>query len=502
MKVSPTWIKACETYVNITEKQVIEFIKFCPICDTENPIIKPLAGAKKPILSELFRDIFQVDLIDMRKSRKKNIHGVMMRWLMTVKDHLTGYSMFWCLPRKRPKCVAAALDYLFGLVGFPSIFHTDNGSEFTAKEILQLLKELCPSILTVTGRPRKPSDQGSVENMHKLAKRILHGIEQEERSKGRVPNWTRLLGRMMGVVNSQKQKGANAVSAYDAVFGMPFSGNSDVLSEPANVRACETIEQRLKLANSARFEQMAREHCEIDSEKKALSFDEEVYWETSSIEGDPISDDDDNDECEIIRPDAVKPDRRHRYTIDQAWRSDQLQKPRTLAFDNKTFNFVFATLLCDCCFLGSSALWFGDGDYLNQLCHTKREFETDFIGTFCDLVAHTAHDLDIQVVHCQNPGQALQQDECQQLHVGAKTVVSVLHGIGHFSVLELTLGMRSIMIYDGLNYSLTTWFKHVFYILKRCQLIPIETVFAHPTICDDKCDFQFGEVTWTLSAGE
>jgi len=58
------------------------------------------------------------------------------------------------------------------------------------------------------------------------------------------------------------------------------------------------------------------------------------------------------------------------------------------------------------------------------------------------------------------------------------------------------------VICDGLNYSLTTWFKHVFYILKRCQLIPIETVFAHPTICDDKCDFQFGEVTWTLSAGE
>jgi len=110
------------------------------------------------------------------------------------------------LPRKRPKYVAAALDYLFGLVGFSSIFHTDNGSEFTAKEILQLLKELCPSILTVTGRPRKPSDQGSVENMNKLAKRILHSVEQEEKSKGRVPNWTRLLGRMMGVVNSQKHR--------------------------------------------------------------------------------------------------------------------------------------------------------------------------------------------------------------------------------------------------------------------------------------------------------
>jgi len=58
------------------------------------------------------------------------------------------------------------------------------------------------------------------------------------------------------------------------------------------------------------------------------------------------------------------------------------------------------------------------------------------------------------------------------------------------------------LIYDGLSYSLTTWFKHVFYILKRCQLIPIETAFVHPTIHNGQCDFQFGDATWTLSAGD
>ena len=149
--------------------------------------------------------------------------------------------------------------------------------------------------------------------MNKLAKRILHSIEQEERLKGRIPNWTRLLGRMMGAANSQKQKGANDVAAYDAVFGMSHSGHQDALSEPAVLRQCETIEQRLNLANSARFEQMAKEHYEIDPEKKTLAFEEEVYWETSSIEGDPISDDDDDDdEVELVCPNIVKPDKRHR----------------------------------------------------------------------------------------------------------------------------------------------------------------------------------------------
>jgi len=242
LKATPTWSKVGESYVNVTEKQVMAFIKCCPICQTHNPTIKALAGAKKPIFSELFRDRFQVDLTDMRKRRKKDIHGVMMCWLMKVKDHLTGFTAFYCLPRKHPKCVTAALDYIFGLIGFPNIFHTDNGNEFTAKEILKMLKELCPSTTTVTGRPGKPSDQGSVENMNKLAKRILHSIEQEECLKGRIPNWTRPLGRMMGTVNSQKQKGANAVANYDVVCGMSHSGHQDALSEPAVLRQCETLE--------------------------------------------------------------------------------------------------------------------------------------------------------------------------------------------------------------------------------------------------------------------
>jgi len=42
----------------------------------------------------------------------------------------------------------------------------------------------------------------------------------------------------------------------------------------------------------------------------------------------------------------------------------------------------------------------------------------------------------------------------------------------------------------------------VFYILKRCQLIPIETVFVHPTIHNGQCDFQFGDATWALLAGD
>ncbi len=81
-------------------------------------------GAKKPILSSEFCDRFQVDLIDMRTMRKKDVYGQMQRWIMTVKDHLTGLVYLCALPCKKADFFAAELEKFFGLVGYPAIFHT------------------------------------------------------------------------------------------------------------------------------------------------------------------------------------------------------------------------------------------------------------------------------------------------------------------------------------------------------------------------------------------
>jgi len=99
-------------------------------------------------------EVLQVDLIDMRKLRKRDPFGILMRWIMTVKDHATGLVYLTALPRKRAECVAYKLQEIFGVIGFPRIFHTDNGKEFTAKVVLQILRMLNPNILTVTGRAR------------------------------------------------------------------------------------------------------------------------------------------------------------------------------------------------------------------------------------------------------------------------------------------------------------------------------------------------------------
>ena len=91
-----------------------------------------------------YRDRFQIDLIDFRKLRKRDPVGVLMRWVVTIKDHSTGLTYLCALPRKRPHLIAYKLQEIFGIIGYPKIFHTDNGKEFTAKVVLNRLTAMVP----------------------------------------------------------------------------------------------------------------------------------------------------------------------------------------------------------------------------------------------------------------------------------------------------------------------------------------------------------------------
>jgi hypothetical protein len=102
------------------------FIATCHVCLEKAPTIKPLKGAAVPIRSVKFRDRVQVDLVDFSKFAKKNEYGVVMRWLVNIKDHHTGFTVVDCIPRKRAYFVATVLAKHFSILGFPSILHTDN----------------------------------------------------------------------------------------------------------------------------------------------------------------------------------------------------------------------------------------------------------------------------------------------------------------------------------------------------------------------------------------
>ncbi len=183
-----TWTYCRSMYFNVTQRLVGIYCKTCVACCKKNVVSNMQKVSRKPIMSLNWRSRFEIDLMDFCKLRKRDPFGVLMRWILTLKDHATSLVYLCALPRKRANLIAYKLQEIFGIIGYPLIFHTDNGKEFTAKVVLEFLQDLNPNILAVTGRPRRPSDQGSVENMTKFVKRTLGMVLSEYRLVGKDRN--------------------------------------------------------------------------------------------------------------------------------------------------------------------------------------------------------------------------------------------------------------------------------------------------------------------------
>jgi hypothetical protein len=285
-------------YWNITKLEVQHFVKVCPVCAFKRHKGKKPKGAKKPIMSDMFRDRFQVDLIDYTNMKCTNHYGIVMKWLMVCKDHFTGFTVLAAIPSKHASHVIHELSYIFGMIGYPTFFHTDNGKEFVAKEVIKGLKDIAPSITSVTGRPRCPSDQGSVEKQNALAKKMILNLEQ----MGKGP-WADNLGPIMSAMNTKPfGTGPSKISAYETVFGMPY-GNTEQVPH-AELRKCVTVKDRLQLVSSPRLKLLAQQWYDLDYD----SDDDENEVEEVEEKPDPPSSDaeDDGDTKPAAKPTPVK----------------------------------------------------------------------------------------------------------------------------------------------------------------------------------------------------
>ncbi len=115
-------------YVGLSQNLVAKFIEGCPRCLMKNHGVQKVKGATKPITSYQFCKWFQVDFVDFQCKPKVNAYKVTMRWLLVVKDHFTGLTYLAAIPKKQLIFVAHVLCVMFGLCGYPSILHTDNGT--------------------------------------------------------------------------------------------------------------------------------------------------------------------------------------------------------------------------------------------------------------------------------------------------------------------------------------------------------------------------------------
>jgi hypothetical protein len=60
-----------------------------------------------------------------------------------------------------------------------SSLYADNGKEFIATIVVNVLKESNPNCFIVTGHPRTPQDQGSVESANKIVQQVLKSISSK-----------------------------------------------------------------------------------------------------------------------------------------------------------------------------------------------------------------------------------------------------------------------------------------------------------------------------------
>ena len=128
--------------------------------------------------------------------------------------------------------------------------------------MVELLKANNPNCFLVTGRPRTPRDQGSVENANKLVQRVLKSISTDRCLKGLEVNWTNLLGEIMAVCNSQTGMKSLSTSSYEAVFGQRY--HPVLQSTVTEMRDCVSIFQRLELSPDKRLEKYVKDHDIVD----------------------------------------------------------------------------------------------------------------------------------------------------------------------------------------------------------------------------------------------
>ncbi|CAG8667591.1 4841_t:CDS:1, partial [Diversispora eburnea] len=95
------------------------------------------------------------------------------KYVCHVRDHFTRFSWAQALTSKRPIEVVSFLFDLFHSIGSsPTILQSDNGKEFVAQVIKELI-ELWPSVTIINGRPRHPQSQELIERANGILEQKL-----------------------------------------------------------------------------------------------------------------------------------------------------------------------------------------------------------------------------------------------------------------------------------------------------------------------------------------
>ena len=345
---------------------------------------------------------------------------------------------------------------MFGAVGYPLVFQTDNGTEFTAEVVLNLVREWNPCCKTVTGRRRTPRDQGSVERANASIKSVIAKLEQQERNRGNPdPNWVRLTPAAMSAINCSIVDGLGQQSAYSHVFGMEFT--IPLLAPPSQVHKARTVEDLEQLINSPLFRQklIALGELEaidtndkVDDNEKTDGIDSTTKIAKELFPDVPDQGHQTQNVCEEVIVVTKPPDRLmlevshsdvcvNKFCTPLPPRTTNvktaLQEPnvRTRKISGKDFRLVNPRLLCEFCdkISPSPLLTIAENAYYKLNSTSKRWWCADMVSTFGILMSHDVHRPDVSYTDCGTPTKSeyLKEAVSMELPLSVKLILSIAH---------------------------------------------------------------------------
>ncbi|RVE42516.1 hypothetical protein evm_012838 [Chilo suppressalis] len=189
----------------IPKKAVEIFVSLCPACESKreerggsNKVI-----VTKPVVTCDFNSIGQVDLLDFQSCSDGEY-----KWLLNYQDYATKFLNLRPLKTKGAVEVASELMKIFLTFGAPNILQSDNGREFTANIIKEIVA-MWPECKIVLGNSRD-SDERINEDVENMLRAWMNGNKST--------NWSTGCFFVQYLKNTASQR-TIGMSSYKALFG-------------------------------------------------------------------------------------------------------------------------------------------------------------------------------------------------------------------------------------------------------------------------------------------
>jgi hypothetical protein len=175
----------CMLFTHVTRPIVKEFVRTCQFCVDRAVMPKVVNKPLQNITAKVMFERVVIDLIDY--SRSPGGSRSEYKYLFHMIDHQSSFHFTDALKTKTAEEVYYALRRAFAVINYPTIVHSDNGSEFTNALIKNYLAD--NKIRFVHGKPYTPSTQGKVERNNRTIQQIIEAYLYERKDTNATLTW-------------------------------------------------------------------------------------------------------------------------------------------------------------------------------------------------------------------------------------------------------------------------------------------------------------------------